>query len=172
MKKGIIYLLTAIIASLSTFLILHVNKEQTAYVNINEIYNEFKLKKELEQKYESVKLQRQNLLDSIKLNLEMEARILNGKTNLPEEEITQFQQKRERYLIKEKQFEEDNLNLNNQYTEQILNQINQYIEDYGKKSGYDFIFGASGTGSIMYASKHKDITNEVIVFVNESYKGI
>lgn len=48
----------------------------------------------------------------------------------------------------------------------IWEKINQKVNDYGKEMGYDYIFGAKGDGSIMYASEAKDITKEVIASIN------
>jgi outer membrane protein len=49
----------------------------------------------------------------------------------------------------------------------IWEKINQKVNDYGKEQGYDYIFGAKGDGSIMYASDKKDITKEVIAYINK-----
>lgn len=49
----------------------------------------------------------------------------------------------------------------------IWEKINQKINEYGKEKGYDYIFGAKGDGSIMYASDAKDITKEVIAYINK-----
>jgi outer membrane protein len=48
----------------------------------------------------------------------------------------------------------------------IWDKINRKINDYGKEQGYDYIFGAKGDGSIMYASDKKDITKAVIAYIN------
>lgn len=48
----------------------------------------------------------------------------------------------------------------------VWEKINEKINDYGKEKGYDYIFGAKGDGSIMYASEAKDITKEVIAYIN------
>jgi outer membrane protein len=49
----------------------------------------------------------------------------------------------------------------------IWEKINQKVNEYGKEQGYDYIFGAKGDGSIMYASDHKDITKEIIAYINQ-----
>lgn len=55
-------------------------------------------------------------------------------------------------------------------TESVLNQINSYVETYAKKKGYDMVLGAEGTGSIIYATKGYDITEEVLSSLNSEYK--
>ena len=49
----------------------------------------------------------------------------------------------------------------------IWDKLNNKIIEYGKKNQLDYIFGAKGDGSIMYASDSKDITNELIEFINK-----
>jgi outer membrane protein len=45
------------------------------------------------------------------------------------------------------------------------------MQDYGKKHGYDFIYGAQGSGNLMYANGQKNITDEVLKYINERYQG-
>jgi outer membrane protein len=83
-----------------------------------------------------------------------------------------FNQKRDEYYYKEKQFNEDNQSLLMQHNEQVNKQINQYIEEFGKEKGYKYIYGATGNGSMMYADKEADISKEVISYINDKYTGI
>ncbi|WP_461304543.1 OmpH/Skp family outer membrane protein [Aureisphaera sp.] len=56
-------------------------------------------------------------------------------------------------------------------TQTVVNDINDYVKEYGEKKGYKIIFGASGAGNIMYADTMTDLTEEVLVGLNEEYKG-
>ncbi len=53
--------------------------------------------------------------------------------------------------------------------QEILAEINAYIKQYGKEKGYDFIFGATENGNIVYAAEGKDITDEVLTGLNKQY---
>jgi outer membrane protein len=57
------------------------------------------------------------------------------------------------------------------YSREIWQQINQYTKDFGKKNGYAVIYGANGSGSIMYADTTLDITAPVLLYINERYEG-
>lgn len=57
------------------------------------------------------------------------------------------------------------------YTEDIWNHINEAVSAFGKENGYDFVFGAAGDGSLMYADEVNDITEEVLDYMNSRYDG-
>lgn len=55
-------------------------------------------------------------------------------------------------------------------TDEVVNQVNAFVEEYAKKKGYDIVFGAEGSGNIMYGNKGFDLTDEIINKLNEEYK--
>ena len=57
-----------------------------------------------------------------------------------------------------------------QYTSQIWEQINISINKYGQEKGYTYILGAAGNGRLMYADSTKNITPEVLSFLNQQYE--
>lgn len=148
---------------------LFLNKEKTAYVDIKKMYEEFEMKKELAIKLTRVQSERSKILDS----LEMELKILSQKINLKktDQDVAVFTVKREDFFKKKQMFEEDNQATIQDYDAKILKQLNQYIEDYGKQNKFIYILGYSGNGELLYADKQKNITDELIVFVNQKYKG-
>lgn len=54
-------------------------------------------------------------------------------------------------------------------TQTVINDINDYVKEYGKKKGYKIIFGASGSGNIMYADESTDLTEKILKGLNEEY---
>jgi outer membrane protein len=140
-----------------------------AFVKSNDVYNEFELKKELSAKLETVQSKRKAILDSLLIPLKMLAAQL--KQDKDAKMYMQFQLQEQNYLEKKQEFEEDNQRLTDGYSSQIWKQINQYIADYGKEKGYAFIYGATGSGSLMFAGDQYDVTAEVSKYVNEKYKG-
>jgi outer membrane protein len=141
--------------------------KKIGYVTTLKVFEEFALKKELEGDYKKMQIIRQTYLDSIKLNVQTLS-VLEGKDLNREEKIDRL---KKAYLLKENQFNQENENLYSQYNEQIWNQLNQYVQDFGKEQGYDYLLGASGQGSIMYAKENEDVTKEVIEYVNNKYRG-
>lgn len=53
----------------------------------------------------------------------------------------------------------------------IVSQMRKYIKDYGKKKGYDYIYGTGDAASVLYAKDSYDITDELIKEFNDKYKG-
>lgn len=157
--------------SVTLYLFYGNNKSKVAYIKSVDLYNEFGLKKELETKLITVKNQRKSILDSLMLQLKMMSTQLEYNEGKDDKEIKLFQIRKQDYLSKEKQFDEDDQRLAEQYSQQIWKQINQYVSDYGKENNYSFIYGASGNGAIMYAQDKYDVTKELTAYINEKYKG-
>lgn len=135
--------------------------EKSAYVLLNELRDSFTLGKEMDAKFQSMVRQRNFLLDSIRYNM-----------NLAEQKgMKEFDYYKLTYEKKVKEFESSNMQVRNQFDQQIWKQLNQYLEEYGKEMEYSFIFGASGTGSLMYGNERKNVTQEALKFVNDRYKG-
>lgn len=168
-KTLLIILILLVATAIGVMLFQKTTAPKLAYVKSNEVYNEFELKKELAAKLTKVQNQRKAILDSLILPLKMLSAQL--KEHKDQKLFMQFQLQQQNYLDKKKEFEEDNQRLTEEYSNQIWKQINQYIADYGKEKGYAFIYGATGSGSLMYAGDHYDLTNEISVYVNEKYKG-
>jgi len=53
----------------------------------------------------------------------------------------------------------------------VLSQIGTFVEGYGKRKGYDAIFGTTSAGSLLYGEGGIDITDEVLRELNQSYGG-
>jgi outer membrane protein len=169
-----IFKYTAIIISvvvLTSFaFVSHTTSMKAAFVKNTELYNNFPLKKELETQLISTKNKRQSILDSMLVSLKaLSSVIKNGKNN--ERQLAIFKMQRDNYLVKQKEFDEDNQRLAEQYSQQIWKQINQYVEDFGKSKGYGFIYGATGDGALMYADASADLTKEISEYINGRYTG-
>ena len=173
MKNILLVVSVAIISVLMVILIMDNKKiPKTAYVEVEKMYKDFDYKKELENKLTLVKRSRQGLLDSMKLELQLllsEVEKENGKN---QEKVDVFNAKREAYLQKGKEFEQDNQALTVQYDELILKQLKQYIKDYGTANGYTYIFGSLDNANLLYEEEAKNITVEVTEYVNKKYKGV
>lgn len=55
-----------------------------------------------------------------------------------------------------------------QNTQLVLVEINKFLDDYGKKHNYCFILAANQAGSLAYADKGLDITDEVLAQLNHT----
>jgi outer membrane protein len=145
---------------------------KTGYILIQDVYNGFEMKKQMEKKYLQTKNARDKILDS----LAFEVKIIANKIKVEEEKnkatIDNFNLKRDEYFQRKQNFDEDNTALTKQYDQEILTQLNQYIKDYAEENHYTYVFGNDGNGSLLYGIETLNITKEVSAFVNDKYKGL
>jgi outer membrane protein len=52
----------------------------------------------------------------------------------------------------------------------LISEVKKFIKDYGKKKGYDYVFGTGDAATILYAKDGYDITKEVLKELNEKYQ--
>lgn len=147
------------------------NPEKNGYIEITKVFNDFKLKKELEIQLTKIKETRKAIIDSLEFDLKVLSKQIIAENQKDKNKIALFEVKRDEYMQKKQQFEDDNTNIAKKYDEQIISQMNQYVKDYGIKNGYTYIFGADGSGFLMYSVESKNITEDVKKYINERYKG-
>lgn len=147
------------------------SQPKMGYVKGTELFEDFKGKKELEAKFTKSEADQQSMLDTLTLEI---ADLTNQLTEQPNDEALKKKksQKEQLFLELQQRFTQKNVTQNQQYSEAIWKQINQYTLEYGKQNGYDYIFGATGNGSLMYAKDAQDITKEVLKFINKKYEGL
>lgn len=161
----------ALIALLSLQAYSFFTPKSTQYIRVNEVYESFQLTQELKQELNTIENLRNSMLDSLELNLKVQAQSLSTVDKPAEQDIIAFRKSKDDFLRKKQEFEETNEVLLQQYNERISKQINQYIKDFGEQHNYEYIHGADGSGSLMYADNSRDVTDEAIAFINNRYQG-
>lgn len=147
-------------------------EKKCAWIDISKVYQEFKMKKELEKDVQVVESARKHILDSLELGLKMIANQFEALSDKEKDVMAQqFQQKKQEYLTRQQEFGEDNEQLRSNYNQQVLKQINQYVKDFALQEDYYMVLGAEGSGALMYAKETSDITEEMIKFINNKYEG-
>lgn len=171
-KQWFIYPVFLILAVGAAVAYTEITRNKTGYIEIATVYDNFKMKQELEKQLEKIQNERKNILDSARFVLEGLKRryeAVNGeeKNNI----AARWNAKSEELQYKERQFEEDNQRLVGEYQRQITTQMSQYVKDFGKENNYKVIYGASGEGTLMYADDEYNITEEVKNYINARYEG-
>lgn len=152
------------------FYVLNGKTKTIAYVNIESVYNEFPLKKELEKKLDRIQVINQAQLDSIKLNIQL-IRVQVEQDKNPET-IAKAEALQRMYFRKEQEINERNAVAAKQFTDQIWQQIGQYVKDYGETHPYDVILSDDeNRRNVLYANASTDITAEVKTYINNRYNG-
>ncbi|NQY29044.1 MAG: OmpH family outer membrane protein [Flavobacteriaceae bacterium] len=165
----------ALIISLASFFYFKTNSAQV-YVDVNKLMDGYKrtaiVKKQFEVKANTLKANVDSLLTDwqkelkdyekerssmTKKELDLKQQLLSNK----QQQLNNYQQAIQKQIQQEDQ----------KVTQTVINDINDYVKDYGKKNGYDIIFGASGSGNIMYASDASDLTSVILEGLNAEFEG-
>ncbi|OFX67499.1 MAG: hypothetical protein A2X12_02575 [Bacteroidetes bacterium GWE2_29_8] len=167
--KIIFYILINIILTIVVVLVVHnMTKSKYGYIEVNKVFVEFEMKKELETKYNVIKENRKKTLDSLKEELSMlESKLEKSKD---EKLLELYNDKKKIFLEKVKEFDDFNNSMVDKLDKEIFNKINEYTELYAKEHDYEIIYGAKGDGNFMYIEASKNITTDVIEFINYKFK--
>jgi outer membrane protein len=153
--------LMCVATGLTVYFILTSQNKKIAVVDAVKLFDQFNMKKELENKAKT-KLQaisRQG--DSLSNQLQL------AKASQNEEEI-----KKMTYACNyikatlEEQYKQTNHDIN----EQVWKRLNPQLDAYGKAKGLHLIVGANGMGSVLYNDAYYDLTDDVVKFVNKKYE--
>ncbi len=129
--------------------------DKKAYVINQEIYQAFHARTDLEKKLLSISQTNRQKLDSMKSLLLRN----NGNESL-----------KNAYEKAQLQFTHEEKTIAEQYQMDLWKQINEYVSQFGQERGYEFIFGATGDGNLMYANNAKNVTKELIQYMNDHYE--
>jgi outer membrane protein len=152
LDRFLLYSLVVITLGLGTYCLLTPKSGKHGYIINQKVFEGFKGKIELEKK--------------LKLQLKAHSQSLDSLQKLMDSDfntdlLKKYQDLKNKFVSEEQQLSE-------QFTADIWKEINRYVEQYGKDKGYDFIYGATGNGSLMYGNKSVDLTNEMIIYINNA----
>lgn len=170
MEKIIKYFIFIIsVAGFSMSLYLIVKQKKVAYVDNVYLFENSKLKTEMYTKFENDKKIRKNILDSLSYELTEIMKWKEMKETDPA--FLKAKKMQETYYYKEQKYTDELKELYDDYNLKIWAQINLKVSEYGKLNGFDYLLGANGQGSIMFASEKENITDKVLEFINNKYEG-
>lgn len=153
---------------------LFTSKPKLAYVKSQELVYGYMGMKEAETKFDIRSKKMLSSVDSLKYELQRAIQDFNTQAETINPEILQKQ--REKLRIQEMNIQkyEDNIQdkliaEESEMLEGILNQINSFVEQYAKEKNYQYIFGTTTAGNLLYADDTEDITQEVLEHLNKNY---
>lgn len=169
--KGKLPMWIIIIAIVGYLVFDHFSKnEKTGYIIVQDVYNQFALKKDMQMRYGKSHDARKRILDSMAVNIKVLGERIDMEKGKDTSDIREFRMKRMEYYERGKQLNEDDSAQLKQCDNEILSQLNQYIKDYGRENHYQYIFG-NGNSGLVTADDSKNITAQVTEYVNERYAG-
>jgi outer membrane protein len=163
MNKAILFILLSV-------LLASCKKEKVAYMDIKQVFDEFKYKQDLEKELTGIKNKRKFSLDSMETNLRLLSK--RAKADIGDKNLAaQFDIEKELYLKRKYMLEEEEEQMVKTYDAKIISQLNSYVKEYGKKNNYSLILGANSDGNIMYSDTTLDISKDIIKYINNKYEG-
>jgi outer membrane protein len=154
--------------------IVYFNKKEIVYVEAQKLvvgYNGMKtIRKEFEDKSGVWKANLDTLQREVTKKVqEYESR--KGKLSIQERKLSEelINLKQEQFLnyqevVKEK-IQKEELEL----TKKVLDDINNFIKQYGRRNRYSIILAATQYGNIVYAKEGIDITDDVLMELNQNF---
>lgn len=156
--------ITLLLLCVLLFMSFETNSNNSVSVDLAHLFQNFDGTKQMENQVQSHLNRPQQMLDSLQNKLEWFKQ--NGRSQ--DEEAVSTYRKNE---LLSAQVKEELNKLNADYTSSIWIQINSYVQEYALENSLDYVYGVNGTGTIMYASKSKDATIEILDYVNKKYHG-
>lgn len=174
MKNKFIYVPILMILMLSAGFLWIDSEHGVVYIDNQKLFEGFELKQHLERNLKQVEEKRKVTIDSLKLVYDGWTKKLDSIPSQGKDAamlLIKVRQFEDHIRMKEAEITRKNELDAREASDQVWKQLNQYVADFGEAKGYDIVFGTSGNGNIMYGKKSMDKTAEVIIYVNEKYKG-
>lgn len=149
---------------------------KSAYVDTAKLVDESEELKDLEAKAKVKEEELGRELQQEARQLQLDAASFQKEAMAKGQEWAQLRgqdlQKRERDLqIKQQSMQEEFAKEFGVKRDTIVSQMKKLIKEYGKKNGYDYVYGTGDSASILYAKESYDITGEILKQLNEKFKG-
>lgn len=144
-----------ILAGIITYLVYDkLFDKEVVYVDTIVLVEEYHMKQELTSKMQRAFDIKKGLYDSLKTYFVVDTANMDVRRQLfdLEEQLSELE---EQY---------------NQLNVTVWNRINPLLAQFGAENGYDIIVGANGMGTVLYGKPDKDITQEVLAYINKEYE--
>ena len=174
MKKSLVIIAMAIA-------VISCNKQseseslKTAYVDTNKLLEEYTEAKDIDAKYK-------NKADEMGKELEAEAARFKSDAAAFEQKARQLgqvwaqqnsgplQQRQQQLQYAQQAMLQQLQQESGVEMDTLVKTVKTFIKDYGKKNGYDYIYGTGEAATVLYAEDKYDITEELVKELNSKYK--
>lgn len=171
LKKLPSILLWIFVIAIQLQLVYLYTQPEDIVVDVEKVFNEFEMKKELQEKIKSIELTQKTVVDSLDVKLkQLENAYVSANDDDKKIIESQYQQLSAFRDNKVSKMQEELISAADNFDEQIWNQLNGYLSEYGKSQGVQIILGHY-QNNVMYHSQKMDRTEEAISYVNNKYQG-
>jgi outer membrane protein len=149
---------------------------KTAYVDTSKLVEDSQELKDLEDKAKVKEEELGRELQNEARQLQLDAASFQKEAAVKGEQWAQLRgqdlQKRNQELtVKQQTMQQEFAKEFGVKRDTIVSQIKKVIKEYGKKKGYDYVYGTGDAATILYAKDSYDITKEILTQLNDKYKG-
>jgi outer membrane protein len=142
---------------------------KVVYVNMDELFNGFQMKKELENDFISRSNQIQKRIETLQIKITNFKEEVNQKISV--NYVDSLNRANTQLSELNRQFQEEYMPLKEQYDAQIQNQLLNYMKEFGKANDYDLVITNLNGSTVIFGSDDVNVTAEALEFVNQKYAG-
>lgn len=151
------------------------NQDKIGFVDTSELMEKSEEKIDIEAKYQLRSTNLNKKRDSISQAFQLEAQALQTKTQsmsqTKAQEEYELLQQRGQFIGQQLQQEEQLLQQQGQAEmDSLVNKVRDEISTYGEANGFTYILGGGDGGSVLYGKEAKDLTDEILQIINDSYQ--
>jgi outer membrane protein len=141
------------------------SEKEVASFNIQKVFEEFDMSKELKAGHDKEVNFRVKEIDSLEAYINVSMNSADGMTD------DDYRASAQRIMVLRKELEELEGNHLAETDQKIQAQLVQYIKDFGKKGEYASLIGYNSDYPVVYSDSTMNVTDELIVFINTKYSG-
>lgn len=147
---------------------------KTAYVDTAKMMEDYTEAKELDEKYKTKGEVMGRELEVAAKNLKAEAASFQQNAMAKgqawaQQKGAELQQRQQQIQYAEQGMMQQLQQESGKEMDTLVKSVKQFIKEYGKKQGYDYIYGTGDAATVLYAKDSYDITKEITKALNDKY---
>ena len=155
--KVILYITFFGMLSIGTMLYLKNTRKDVVYVDLAKMIDGYKYKRDMEELSKDKLLYIKNMIDSLKLIKNVAG---NGGVSTVDTQLARAEYSFNQYYVQS----------NQEITKKVWDRLNPVLLQYGEERKLEMVIGANGAGTLLYGSKGKDVTDDLITYINTRYE--
>src|SRR5690554_5666917 len=148
---------------------------KTAYIDTERLMKEYQEFKDFESKFKSMSERMQSELDRDMKKFQND--VLDLQKNAQSKGMEWAQNRQAELERRQQTLAQKEQNFMRKFQEEsaverdsMISEMKDFIKDYGKKNGYDYIYGTGDAASVLYAKEEYDLTEEILNLLNKQYE--
>ena len=148
---------------------------KTAYVDTDKLVEKYQKSIDLENKYKvkSEEMGRELETEAKKFQQDYAYAEQQAPSKGPQwaqQKGLELQKREQELTVKQQSMYQELQKASGTEMDSLVSEIKVFLKEYGKKQGYDYLYGTGSTATVLYAKDKYDVTEDLIKLLNESYK--